>query len=57
MLEIVQKYDVSQNVKSLELSEIIPDNNTWVYTKVYGSPPLKCAFWKTAFFMLGRVKI
>ena len=44
MLEIVQKYDVSQNVKSLELSEIIPDNNTWVYTKVYGSPPLKCAF-------------
>ena len=30
MLEIVQKYDVSQNVKSLELSEIIPDNHTWV---------------------------
>ena len=30
MLEIVQKYDVSQNVKSLELSEIIPDNHKWV---------------------------
>ena len=30
ILEIVQKYDVSQNVKSIELSEIIPDNHTWV---------------------------
>ena len=26
MLEIVQTYDVSQNVKSLGLLEIIPDN-------------------------------
>ena len=30
MLEIVQMYDLSQNVKSLEQSEIIPGNHKWV---------------------------
>ena len=47
MLEIVQIYDVSQNVKSLGLLEIIPDNRIcWsiVNTEVYGSPPSKCKF-------------
>jgi hypothetical protein len=31
MLEIVQIYDVSQNVKSLGLLEIIPDNRMLVH--------------------------
>ena len=41
MLEIVKIYDVSQNVKSLKLSEIIPDNRkcgSISNTEVYGSP-------------------
>ena len=53
MLEIVQIYDVSQNVKSLGLLEIIPDNRicgSIVNTEVYGSPPSKWKFWKSVFF-------
>ena len=60
MLEIVQIYDVSQNVKSLGLLEIIPDNRICGYianTEVYGSPPSKCKFWKSVFFMLERVQL
>ena len=47
MLEIVRIYVVSQNVKSLGLLEIIPDNRlcgSIVNTKVYGSPPSKWKF-------------
>ena len=39
-----QIYDVSQNVKSLGLLEIIPDNRicgSIVNTELYGSPPSK----------------
>ena len=60
MLEIVQIYDVSQNVKSLGLLEIIPDNRicgSIVNTEVYGSPPSKCKFWKSDFSMLERDQI
>ena len=59
MLEIVQIYDVSQNVKSLGLLEIIPDNRIcWsiVNTEVYGSPLQNANFENPIFFMLERIQ-